>query len=115
MMSLEQIVSLSDDQAKLAKKFGYTPYPLKSLDVDTIKRFPFPNIGSYRPAGWELVDYKTCDKTGMGSEYEPTLTVRGLLQWIKDCQQENKDYGMAIIEEGEFQVVIGLFTKEGTK
>lgn len=111
MMSLEQIVSLADDQAKQAKRFKYQPFPLSAIDVDTIKRYPFPNIGSYRPEGWELQDYKTVDKSGMGAEYEPALTLRGFNAWIKECQAENKPYGMAIIEEGEFQIVIGLFLK----
>ena len=109
MLSSEQIVSMAEDQGKKAKRHGLKPYPIKHLDVDTLQSFPFPNIGNYKPSGWELVDYKTCDKTGWGEEYEPALTVRGLKQWIKDLQKADDNFAMAIIEEGEFQVVIGLF------
>jgi len=109
MLSSEQIVSMAEDQGRKAKRHGLKPYQLKHLNVDTLQTFPFPNIGDYRPAGWELVDYKTCDKTGWGYEDEPALTVRGLKAWIKDCQKSDDNFAMAIIEEGEFQVVIGLF------
>lgn len=109
MLSSEQIVSMAEDQGKKAKRLGQKPYILKHLKVDKLQSFPFPNIGDYRPAGWELVTYKTCDKTGWGDKDEPALTVRGLIAWIKDCQKSDTNFAMAIIEEGEFQVVIGLF------
>ena len=109
MLSYDQIVSMAQDVGKEAKRLGKVPYSLKSLNVDTLRRFLFPNIGSYRPNGWELVNYKTCDKTGMGHEDEPALTARGLKAWIKDLQRSDTNWAMAIIEDGEFQVVIGLF------
>lgn len=109
MLSSDQIVSMAEDQGRKAEQLGRKPYLLRNLNVDTLQSFPFPNIGSYRPAGWELSDYKTCDKTGWGYESEPALTIRGLKAWIKDCQKSDENYAMAIIEEGEFQVVIGLF------
>ena len=109
MLSMDQIVSMAEDQGKKAKKAGYKPYILKHLHVDTLQTFPFPNVGDYRPAGWELLQYRTCDKTGMGDEDEPAMTVRGLKEWIKQLQRSDDNYAMAIIEEGEFQVVIGLF------
>ena len=109
MLSSEQIVSMAEDQGKRAKKLGQKPYILKHLNVDTLQTFPFPNIGSYRPSGWELVDYKLVDKTGLGYDYEPALSTTRFMQWIKDCQKSDTNYAMAIIEEGEFQVVIGLF------
>lgn len=109
MLSSEQIVSMAENQGKKAKRLGSKPYPIKHLNVDTLQTFPFPNIGSYVPSGWELEDYKTCDKTGWGYESEPALTVRGLKEWIKRMQKSDTNYAMAIIKEGEFQVVIGLF------
>jgi hypothetical protein len=109
MLSMEQIVSMADDQGKKAKRHGLKPYLLKNFDADTFQTFPFPNIGSYVPSGWELVTYKTVDKTGMGYESEPALTIRAFVQWIKECKKSSTNFAMAIIEEGEFQVVIGLF------
>lgn len=109
MLSIDQIVSMAKEQGVKARCKNIKPYLLKKFDVDHFETFPFPNIGDYTPKGWELVEYKTCDKTGWGSEYEPALTVNGLLKWIKNLQKADENYAMAIIEEGEFQVVIGLF------
>ncbi len=65
-----------------------------------------PNIGDYRPRGWKLVEHRLVDKTGLGLEYEPALTVPGLMRWVRSMGPGN---GYAIIEEGQFQVVLGRF------
>jgi len=65
--------------------------------------FPFPNIGSYRPKGWRLVDRHFVDKSGYGSPHEPALTIQRFLRVLKPGM------GYAIIEEGEFQCYVGEF------
>lgn len=112
-MSTEMINQLSDEAAERAAQKGLTPYV--PWDADEVAEYgesrniPFPNLGSHRPAGWELVEDRMVDKSGMGDESEPALTVRGLRQWVTD----NPGNGWALIEEGQFQVVVGRFTKEG--
>jgi hypothetical protein len=65
-----------------------------------------PNIGDYRPKGYKLVDTLFVDKYGFGTEREPALTHGQLVQRVKNF---GLNYGYAIIEEGEFQMVVGVF------
>ena len=108
MMSLNQIADLSRKQARLAAKLHKKPYTLWEEDLKHMPPFPFPNIGSYRPKGWELVEEYFVDKTGFGADDEPALTIQGFLKVLKPGM------GYAIIEEGEFQCYVGEFKKEAS-
>ncbi len=108
MFSPEVIAELSNEAAAKAAQRKLIPYtPWDSREVDGYPPFPFPNLGSYRPKGWELVDHWLVDKSGFGREDEPALTPRQLKERI--YQGLEHDYGYAIIEEGQFQVVLGVF------
>lgn len=110
MMSESAIIDQSIAQGRKAAKSGKEPYELWPGEVNRMPPFPFPNIGDYRPTGWELVDTLLCDKSRFGSPSEPALTVAQLLERLRP------GFGYAIIEEGQFQVVVGEFEhvkKEG--
>jgi len=106
MMSLQTIRDLSAQAARRAAKEGRVPktfwdHELTGEDITAIRGIP--NLGDHRPSGWNLVDDWLVDKTGWGSESEPALTLE---QFIANLDTK---HGFAIIEEGQFQVVIGVF------
>jgi hypothetical protein len=111
MMSLQTIRDLSRQMAVNAAANEVVPFNPK--DVEAIKnwrRFPFPNIGEYRPGGWWLVDDAFCDKTGFDAS-GPAMSVDGLKQWCAEKLEADPTAGFAIIEEGEFQLYVGYFTQ----
>jgi hypothetical protein len=106
MLDLAQIQHMANEQARRARGAGVKPMLLTPAVLASIRRngrFPFPNIGSYRPRGFKLVESYFVDKSGFGREDEPALTARGLLARL----QAGRFY--AIIEEGEFQCYVGEF------
>ena len=115
MMSPTAIAQLARELAVKAAAYEVEPYqPVDVEEVDRWERFPFPNIGEYRPRGWCLVSSVLADKTGGGYESEPALTVRGLKAWCAECITKDETAAFAIIEEGQFQVVVGYFTEDGS-
>jgi hypothetical protein len=117
MMSPSTIQRLSDEHARKAavqRRVPYVPFDEKEVDTFGVNGmvFPFPNLGSYRPRGWELVEDLFCDGTGWGSEHEPAMTPRQLREKIKSIiSKDAKTYGFAIIECGQFQLYIGVFER----
>lgn len=111
MLSATQIVSMSDEAAEKAARKGRHPYkPWNAAEVagyGITRKVPFPFIGSYRPVGWELVEHRLVDSSGFGANDEPALTLEQLREWVT----AHRNDGWAIIEAGEFQVVIGRFVK----
>tara|TARA_B100000609_G_C17046984_1_gene346903 strand:- start:372 stop:695 length:324 start_codon:yes stop_codon:yes gene_type:complete len=105
MMSLATLQYVNQEIAAKAAAEGRTPYVVWPGEVDAWPPFPFPNIGDYEPEGWELVESYFVDKTGRGYDWEPALSLKQFKQKIKP------GFGYAVIEEGEFQVVIGQFKK----
>jgi hypothetical protein len=115
MLSTETIAELSEKAARNAAKKHLLPYvPWDAGEVRAYTSFPFPSIGSYRPKGWKLLSYVTADGTGLGEEWEPALTIRGLKTWCANRIEEHpgRSVGFAIIEAGEFQAVVGAFLRE---
>ena len=110
MMSESYIASLEEEAGKKARRLKlkprvYTPEMLATLGQRG--GCGIPSLGSYRPVGWNCVEDKLCDKTGMGSEREPALTLAGLMKWIA----ANPTSGFAMVSEGQFQVVVGRFER----
>lgn len=105
MMSPETISYLARKQARAAAKNGSKPLIIEAEDLPRIATVirHIPNIGTYRPRGYKLVETLFVDKSGMGSENEPAMT------FTKFCSVVRPGYAYAIIEEGQFQVVIGEF------
>jgi hypothetical protein len=126
MMGASLIRSISDYQAYEAAQEGKEPLSLwKPEDVHHI-----PFLGPYVPAGWrralwadvpikpsnvyqprddENADFMA-DKTGMGAENEPALTMTQLQNYAAALVAE--EFGWTVIEEGQFQVVIGLYVAD---
>lgn len=89
------------------------PYLVEEEDIETLRtqleegglRFPFPNIGDHRPEGYELEGMMMVDSSGLGADWEPALTHAQLIERLEVGKAH------AIIEVGQFQVVLGEFQK----
>lgn len=101
MMSIEQIVYENREAENRAKQNRVKLFVAQTNSDQNVTSAP--NIGDYRPKGWELVETYFVDSSGMGGQNEPTLTFNQFLQEVK------QGYGYAIISEGQFQVYIGEF------
>jgi len=113
MMSGSQIRSMQQEAAEEAARNSLTPFVYWKHD-DLGPPFPMPNLGDYVPPGWERVDDFMVDSSGFGAPDEPALTVdqfrARIEREIAKYNAESKTVGWAIIEVGQFQVVIGEFT-----
>lgn len=115
MFSLATIHALSAEAAAKAAQKRKQPFVVDQRDFaqgfnnwpQYGRRYPFckfPNLGTYVPEGWKLDSYFQMDKSGhddgfsLGIDHGRAKLVVG--------------HGYAIIEEGEFQVVIGDFVRE---
>jgi hypothetical protein len=102
MMDLQTIRKLSREQAARASRKHARPYLFEEEDRGHFPPFPFPNIGDYRPKGWELLNRYFVDKLGFDDDGR-AMTHRQLIHALV------AGLGYAIIEEGEFQLVVGEF------
>jgi len=109
MMSLSQIHELSDSAARKARRHDKRPYIVWPGDTERMKSFPFPFLGSYTPKGWKLVETYFVDATGLGNSNEPALTIDAFRSKLKPGM------GYAIVEAGQFQVVVGEYSPPKTK
>jgi hypothetical protein len=105
MMSLSQIRYESARAARKAARTKKQPYLFEEEDRATMmeKSNAIPNLGNYVPKGWELVETYFVDSSGFGNDSEPAMTIERFIAAMKP------GYGYAVIEAGEFQVVIGEF------
>lgn len=102
-MSLRAIEQLSREAGERAANEEREPL-IAFVDKDeTVVKCP--NLGDYVPDGWKLIDQLFVDKTGMGTVGEPALSIDQFIAKVKS------GLGYAIIEEGEFQLYIGVFEK----
>lgn len=110
MIDLATLKAMSSERAQAAAKQRLIPFvPFDAAEIEGWDSFPFPNIGDHRPEGWELVDTLFCDSSGFGATNEPALTATQL----KDKLLENVShgYGYAVIQEGQFQLYVGVFKR----
>jgi hypothetical protein len=106
MMSLQSIRQLSDEQAKKAARKHKLPYVMADMmEVDNFPPFPFPNIGSYVPKGWEKTEAE------FFVDDEPALSLNQFKAALRGYVSENPGHGFAITEEGEFQCYVTAFRK----
>jgi hypothetical protein len=107
MMSGQMIAQMSRQAAARASREKKYPFIVEAEDLSAwtnrVTSFPFPNIGDWRPRGYKLVDHFMVDKTGWGADNEPALTIPQLLKRL------TVGMAYAIIEEGQFQIVLGEF------
>lgn len=105
MMSLAAIQALADEVGQQAKDADLEPYLLGSQEeIDSFPPFPFPHIGSHRPSSWNLIDQLFVDSSGFGTPDEPALTIDQFKEELRP------GFGYAIIEEGQFQLYVGVFS-----
>lgn len=106
MLDLQTIHIMSQQTGIKASKEKRIPFLFEEEDRQDFPPFPFPNLGDYRPTGWKLINQYFVDNSGWGSSDEEALTIDQFKTKLKPS------YGYAIIEEGEFQLYIGEFTKQ---
>lgn len=122
MLSQSTIDDMNRKAAALAARTHAHPFVVEQSDLDRWKaelqegrtpRLPFPMLGTAIPKGWQADPDKNTDrdgdlfvdKSGLGQEGEPALTVRGLI----DRLQVGKGYGLH--SEGQFQIYVRQYVK----
>ena len=112
-MDLYAIKYLNEKIARRARKSKLKPYVITEADLEEAKKgmftFSLPNLGYFKPKGWEKVKEYFVDKTGAGSPYEPALTIDQFIEKLIPGR------AYAMIEEGEMQCYLGEFVKEGSE
>jgi len=129
MMSVATIRELSREAAQRAEERGDVPFVFDDYDLGAMEAGntdplrSIPNLGTLLPNGWERVDPESegrptrkvdsgvaggcgvylVDKSGMGDPREPALTIGEFLSVPR------AGYGYAIVQEGQFQIEIGVF------
>jgi hypothetical protein len=109
MLSGNQIYEISYDLAVRASKSHKVPLAIWPEDLSN-NNFQIPSLGEYRPAGYRLETTLFVDSSGFGSEGEPALTIWAFKAYVQE--HLNQAYHYAVIESGEFQVVVGVFVKD---
>jgi hypothetical protein len=111
MMSLDVIIAVNNEIAQEAAKRGLVPYTPFSAD-EVRSPFTFPNIGPLKPRGWRKTGQTWfVDKCGHGLETEPALTWAQFRRQLAIYLLRHPSHGFAIVEEGEFQCVVGSFRR----
>jgi len=112
MLGTDTIRSMQQEAAEQAAREKRVPFVYWPND-DLGPPFPFPNLGDYVPDGWERIDEFMVDSSGFGSSSEPADTPEQLRTRIEReiAAHPGETVGWAIIEVGQFQVVVGEFTK----
>ena len=113
MMSIAAIHWVNEEIAAEAASESRIPYvPWTAIEVDGWDSFPFPNLGYYVPPDWEKTDqHWFVDKSGVGLDWEPALTIEQFRQQLRLYAEENPDHGYAISEEGEFQLYVSAYQR----
>jgi len=104
-MSLADIIAQNLESAATAARKNRRPYvPEGPHETDSYPPFPFPNLGSHVPDGWELTDDSwLVDKTGSGPASEVALTVRKFREELRQHVAHHPDHGFAITEDAPFR------------
>ena len=115
MFSGSTIVAINDEIAAKAAQKGLYPYvPFNSQEFDNYGDewlSLIPNIGYYAPPSWEEVEEPVqVDKTGLDAS-GPALSVAQATAWARDLYESGKAQGFAWVEEGQFQIYLGAFSK----
>jgi len=107
MMSATLIKSISDHAAYRAAQEDR--YPLFIESDEDAHHIPF--LGPYVPQGWRPVEEPLMvDSSGFGSPGELALTFDQFLTHIR--RWDRAAYGWAIIETGQFQVVVQAYVED---
>lgn len=114
MWGLETIWAMNRQAGDRARMLGLTPFHLRHADqLEFMPPFPFPNLGDDAvevSKQYEHVEDLFCDKSGYGAEDEPALTTDQLKVRLIELLAENPDgIYLAIVEEGPFQIYVGVW------
>ncbi len=115
MFGLETIKAMNREAGERAREEGLEPFHLeRSPQLDLMPPFPFPNIGDDSvevSKRYEHIVDLFCDKSGMGADDEPALSIDQLMEKLRVLLRENQETGLrlAIVEEGQFQLYIGVW------
>jgi hypothetical protein len=113
MMSIEVLIAVNNEIAQEAARRGLVPYVPYSAD-EVKSPFTFPNIGTLKPRGWQKTGQTWfVDKTGHGETWELALTWAQFWRQLAGYILRHPTHGFAVVEEGEFQCVVGSFRKIG--
>lgn len=134
MMGLEQIIAMNRAAARRSAREHILPLVVSREDLETdlmlkrrLRAIPF--IGDRRPRGWKLLNasamlgsnhgcvpfgiwrkdayhFIEVDSSGLGTPGEIALTFEEFLEAVRKI---GPGYGYAMVEQGQFQVVIGVF------
>ena len=130
MMSEQLIKDVSDVAAYRAAEEGKEPLSIWSKRDAT--HIPF--LGDYTPAGWRRALWSDfyehprnvfyaredeevafmVDASGFGARDEPALSVEEFADFIVKPQRPQHEYGWAIREQGQFQIVVGAYIVDPT-
>lgn len=139
MMSSQQIVAMSRAAARRSAREHVVPLLVEKEDLVadvTLRRHlrGIPFIGDRVPRGWKLMHaasllgsdtncvpwwpdepskahaYMQVDSSGLGAEGEPSFTQAGFCEAVRKI---GPGYGYAMAEQGQFQVVVGVFRPAG--
>ena len=115
MLSYTQVVEISKDAAQRAEELELEPLDIHGFDpnepIKFIRRIPF--LGNYCSAGWthpELIEDLFVDSTGL-DDSGPALSVSAFVKILAGYAAAGTTYGFGIIESGEFQVYIRVYTR----
>jgi len=117
MMSIEYIKALGHDRGLEAKALGLEPLVIDYQDSEFEERLrSIPNLGDYVPDGWEEITRYFVDATGYGAPDESAMTASQFVQTARQVLGgkellgiDDREYGWGIVEQGQFQVYVGLF------
>jgi hypothetical protein len=86
---------------------------VEAEDLDGLEtELSIPNLGDYRPKGYEMIDTWFVDKSGFGSASEPAMTIPRMFEKIRE---NGPGFGYGMIEEGQFQCYVGVFAPTKAK
>ena len=113
MLSPEYIASESFKAAARASEEGKVPFTTWPEDIAAFKRagsFPFPFLGYYVPDGWTLDETYLVDSSGFDPNDAggPALSLNAFFRLLEEFVGK----GWAVREAGEFQVLIGRYTRQ---
>lgn len=113
MWGLGTIKKMNNDAGILARGKQLKPFLLHSEDqLKDMPPFPFPNFGDEAKVldeQYEKVDSLFVDKSGFGSSNEPALTLTQLVQELQELLDKHGSLYLAIEEEGQFQLYVGVW------
>jgi len=112
MWSSQTIQDIADEAANEAREQGLTPQPVEQAiaEYKSRGRISAPFLGDYTPEGWERKELTFfVDASGFGDEGELALTVKAFVRKLEGLAKSRDHYAIAIREQGQFQVVIGVY------